>query len=190
MHIVEGLIKALSILDEVIKTIRSSKNKSDAEANLIKEYGFTEEQAKAIVVLQLYKLTNTDVTELEEEHKNLTLIIAKLEEILSDENKLKAVMKDELRKIKAEYAVPRKSIIQDEVTEIKIDTTNLIPKEECIVVVTNEGYVKRTSIRSFEASPEETMVKEGDYVIGKYKMNTMDTVLLFTDLGNYLYVPN
>ena len=189
MHIVEGLIKALSILDEVIKTIRSSKNKSDAEANLIKEYGFTEEQAKAIVVLQLYKLTNTDVTELEEEHKNLTLIIAKLEEILSDENKLKAVMKDELRKIKAEYAVPRKSIIQDEVTEIKIDTTNLIPKEECIVVVTNEGYVKRTSIRSFEASPEETMVKEGDYVIGKYKMNTMDTVLLFTDLGNYLYVP-
>jgi len=189
MHIVEGLIKALSILDEVIKTIRSSKNKSDAEVNLIKEYGFTEEQAKAIVVLQLYKLTNTDVTELEEEHKNLALIIAKLEEILSDENKLKGVMKDELRKIKAEYAVPRKSVVQDEVTEIKIDTTNLIPKEECMVVVTNEGYVKRTSIRSFEASTEEAMVKEGDYIIGKYKMNTMDTVLLFTDLGNYLYVP-
>lgn len=189
MHIVEGLIKALSILDEVIKTIRSSKNKSDAEANLIKEYGFTEEQAKAIVILQLYKLTNTDVTELEEEHKNLILIIAKLEEILNDENKLKAVMKDELRKIKAEYAVPRKSIVQDEVTEIKIDTTNLIPKEECMVVVTSEGYVKRTSIRSFEASAEETMVKDGDYIIGKYKMNTMDTVLLFTDLGNYLYVP-
>jgi len=189
MHIVEGLIKALSILDEVIKTIRSSKNKSDAESNLIKEYGFTEEQAKAIVVLQLYKLTNTDVTELEEEHKNLKLIIAKLEEILSDENKLKGVMKDELRKIKAEYATPRKSVVQDEVTEIKIDTTTLIPKEDCIVVVTNEGYVKRTSIRSFEASTEEAMVKEGDYIIGKYKMNTMDTVLLFTDLGNYLYVP-
>lgn len=189
MHIVEGLIKALSILDEVIKTIRSSKNKSDAEANLIKEYGFTEEQAKAIVVLQLYKLTNTDVTELEEEHKNLALIIARLEEILSDENKLKSVMKDELRKIKAEYAVPRKSAVQDEVTEIKIDTTNLIPKEDCMVVVTNEGYVKRTSIRSFEASTDEAMVKEGDYIIGKYKMNTMDTVLLFTDLGNYLYVP-
>ena len=189
MHIVEGLIKALSILDEVIKTIRSSKNKSDAEANLVKEYGFTEEQAKAIVVLQLYKLTNTDVTELEEEHKNLALIIARLEEILSDENKLKGVMKDELRKIKSEYAVPRKSVVQDEVTEIKIDTTNLIPKEDCMVVVTNEGYVKRTSIRSFEASSEETMVKDGDYIIGKYKMNTMDTVLLFTDLGNYLYVP-
>ena len=189
MHIVEGLIKALSILDEVIKTIRSSKNKSDAEANLIKEYGFTEEQAKAIVILQLYKLTNTDVTELEEEHKNLGLIIARLEEILSDENKLKGVMKDELRKIKAEYAVPRKSAVQDEVTEIKIDTTNLIPKEECMVVVTNEGYVKRTSIRSFEASTDETLVKEGDYIIGKYKMNTMDTILLFTDLGNYLYVP-
>ena len=189
MHIVEGLIKALSILDEVIKTIRSSKNKSDAESNLIKEYGFTEEQAKAIVVLQLYKLTNTDVTELEEEHKNLALIIAKLEEILSDENKLKSVMKDELRKIKNEYATPRRSIVQDEVTEIKIDTTNLIPKEDCMVVVTKEGYVKRTSIRSFEASSEEAMVKDGDYIIGKYKMNTMDTVLLFTNLGNYLYVP-
>ena len=189
MHIVEGLIKALSILDDIIKTIRASKNKSDAEANLIKEYGFTEEQAKAIVIMQLYKLTNTDVTELEEEHKNLSIIIAGLEEILKDENKLKGVMKDELRKIKAEYAVPRKSIVQDEVTEIKIDTTTLIPKEECMVVVTNEGYVKRTSIRSFEASSEESMVKDGDYIIGKYRMNTMDTLLLFTDLGNYLYVP-
>ncbi len=189
MHIVEGLIKALSILDEVIKTIRASKNKSDAELNLIKEFGFTEVQAKAIVVLQLYKLTNTDVTELEEEHKNLTLIIERLEAILNDENKLKAVMKEELRKIKAEYAVPRKSDVQDEVTEIKIDTTNLIAKEDCIVVVTHEGYVKRSSVRSYEASPEDTMVKEGDYIIGKYKMNTMDTVLLFTDLGNYLYVP-
>lgn len=189
MHIVEGLIKALSILDEVIKTIRASKNKSDAKDNLVSKYGFTEEQAEAIVVLQLYRLTNTDVTELEVEHGNLAVIIEKLESILNDESKLKAVMKDELRKIKTEYATPRRTEIKDEVTEIKIDTTTLIPKEECMVVITNEGYVKRTSIRSFESSTEDSSVKDGDYIIGKYQMNTMDTLLLFTDLGNYLYVP-
>ncbi len=189
MHIVEGLIKALSILDEVIGTIRASKNKADAKENLIKKYEFTLEQAEYIVMLQLYRLTNEDVVALEEEHANLKLIIEKLEAILNDENKLKAVMKDELKKIKTEYATPRKSEIKDEITEIKIDTTHLIPKEECMVVITKEGYVKRTSIRSFESSQEESLVKEGDYILGKYKMNTMDTILLFTDLGNYLYVP-
>ena len=189
MHIVEGLIKALSILDEVIKTIRASKNKADAKDNLVKKYGFTEEQAEAIVVLQLYKLTNTDVTALESECKNLTIVIESLEAILSDENKLKSVMKEELRKIKNEYGVNRKTVINDLVTEIKLDTTNLIPKEECVVVVTNEGYVKRTSLRSFDSSTDETSVREGDYVTGLYKMNTMNTLLLFTNLGNYLYVP-
>ena len=189
MHIVEGLIKALSILDEVIKTIRSSKNKSDAKDNLVKEYQFTEKQAEAIVMLQLYKLTNTDVTELLERKDNLKLMIEFLQSILNDENKLKNVMKDELRNIKKEYATPRKTTIEDEVSEIKIDTTSMIPKEECIVVVTKQGYVKRVSLRSYNANDEETLVKENDYVIGLYQMNTLDTLLLFTDLGNYLYVP-
>ena len=188
VHIVEGLIKALSILDEVIACIRRSKNKSDAKDNLVKEFDFTVEQAEAIVTLQLYKLTNTDVTELEEKHKNLLLIIAGLEEILGNEERLKSVMKDELRAIKKNYATPRLTTIVDEVTEIKIDTDAMIPREDCVVVVTHDGYVKRVSLRSYD-DKEATLVKDGDYVIGLYRINTINTVLLFTDLGNYLYLP-
>ena len=188
IHIVEGLIKALSILDEVIHCIRASKNKSDAKDNLVAQFDFTREQAEAIVTLQLYKLTNTDVTELEERHKNLLAIIAELESILNDEEKLKSVMKDELRSVKKNYATPRLTEIKDEITEIKIDTEAMLPREDCIVVVTNEGYVKRVSLRSYDEN-EPTLVKDGDYVIGLYKINTLNTVLLFTDLGNYLYLP-
>ena len=188
IHIVEGLIKALSILDEVIHCIRSSKNKSDAKDNLVLKFDFTREQAEAIVTLQLYKLTNTDVTELEEKHKNLLSLIALLQEILDNPEKLKSVMKDELRNIKKNYATPRLTEIKDEVTEIKIDTEAMIPKEDCIVVVTHDGYVKRVSLRSYD-STEATLVKDGDYVIGLYKINTLNTVLVFTDLGNYLYLP-
>lgn len=188
IHIVEGLIKALSILDEVIACIRRSKNKSDAKDNLVKEFDFTVAQAEAIVTLQLYRLTNTDVTELEEKHKSLLAIIAGLEEILGNEDRLKSVMKDELRAIKKEYATPRLTTIVDEVTEIKIDTDAMLPREDCVVVVTHDGYVKRVSLRSYDEK-ESTLVKDGDYVIGLYKINTINTVLLFTDLGNYLYLP-
>lgn len=188
-HIVEGLIKALSILDEVIATIRSSKNKSDAEANLVAAYGFTSIQAEAIVTLQLYRLSNTDVTALEEELKNLTIIIKGLNRILDEPKVLMKVITDELRKVKEEYTTPRLTEVKEEVTEIKIDTTSLIAKEDTIVVVTNEGYVKRVSLRSYNASEDETLLKEGDYIIGLHEMNTLDTLLLFTDLGNYLYVP-
>ena len=188
LHINEGLVKAISVLDEVIKIIRASKNKSDAKENLIKRFEFTEIQAEAIVTLQLYRLTNTDVVALEEKMHNLRLIIANLEAILNDEEKLKGVMKDELRMVKKEYATPRKTEIVEEVEEIKIDNTQMIPKEDCIVVVTKEGYVKRVSTRSYNKD-EETTLKDGDYVIGLYKVNTMDTLLLFTNLGNYLYVP-
>ena len=190
LHIVEGLIKCLSILDEVIHTIRSSKNKGDAKDNLVAKYAFSEAQAEAIVTLQLYKLTNTDVTLLEEELANLTKIVEGLEAILKDENLLRKVMKDELRQVKKEYATPRKTDIKDEITEIKIDTSVMIPKEDVIVAVTKDGYVKRTSIRSYQASnSEETQVKELDYTLGLYEMNTLDTLLLFTSLGNYLYIP-
>lgn len=190
MHIVEGLVKAISILDEVIATIRASKNKSDAKDNLVKKFKFSEKQAEAIVTLQLYRLTNTDVTILEEKLKNLALIIRALEAVLADPEKLKTVMKDELKQIKKEYATPRKTVISSEVTEIKIDTSAMIPKEDVMVIVTHEGYVKRTSIRSYQASDGmDTGVKEGDYVIGKFNMNTMDTVLIFTSLGNYLFIP-
>ena len=189
MHIVEGLIKAISILDEVIKVIRASKNKADAIKNLTIEFGFTDKQADAIVTLQLYRLTNTDIVELETEKANLEKIIRGLEAILADDEKLKHVMKEELRLIKKNYATPRKTEIQDEVSEIKIDTTDMIPKEDCVVMVTKDGYVKRTSIRSYNASDQELTLKDGDYPIGIYNLNTLDTILIFTDKGNYLYVP-
>ena len=190
LHIVEGLIKAISILDEVIQTIRKSKNKADSINNLMSNFAFTEKQADAIVTLQLYRLSNTDVTLLEDELKNLNIIINTINAILSDEDKLKAVMKDELRKIRNEYGTERKTLIKDEVTEIKIDTSMMIPKEDVIVVVTKDGYVKRVSNRSYTSSKDDpTLLKDGDYVIGMYEVNTLDTILLFTNLGNYLYVP-
>ena len=189
LHIVEGLIKCLSILDEVIKVIRASKNKADAKENLVKEFDFTPEQAEAIVTLQLYKLTNTDVTLLEEELAKLKALVAELEEILASEDKLKQVMKEELRRVKKEYATPRKTGIKEEITEIKIDTTVMIPKEDVIVQITKDGYIKRTSKRSYSSSNEESSLKDNDYVLGLYELNTLDTILLFTNLGNYLYVP-
>ena len=115
-------------------------------------------------------------------------ILVRLEEILNDPEKLKDVMKDELRKVKKEYATPRKTEIQEEVEEIKIDSTQMINKEDCIVCVTNEGYVKRVSTRSYNKD-EDTLLKEGDYLVGLYKLSTLDTLLVFTNLGNYLYVP-
>ena len=188
-HIVEGLIKAISILDDVIKTIRGSKNKADAIVNLINKYEFTEEQATEIVNLQLYRLTNTDIVILQEEKNNLEKIMAMLEEILASPEKLNTVIKEELKKIKKEYATPRKTEIIDEVEEIKIDTTEMIPKEDAVVVVTHDGYIKRVSVRSYEANTEETSLKDGDYVIGLYNINTTQTVLVFTDAGNYLFLP-
>ncbi len=188
MHIVEGLIKAVSIIDEVIRVIRQSNNRADAKANLVKEFKFTEEQAEAIITLQLYRLTNFDIVALEDEASNLKLTIDFLESILNDEEKLKSVMKKELRYIKDEYKQERKTIISDTITEIKIDTTEMIAKEDVIVVVTKEGYVKRTSYRSYNKE-ENTLLKESDYLIGLYEMNTLDTLLIFTDKGNYLHIP-
>lgn len=190
LHILEGLLKAISILDEVIKVIRASKNKADAIANLIKEFSFTERQATAIVMLQLYRLTNTDITDVENEMKALEELVKEYELILSDENELKKVMKEELRAVKKEFAVPRKTIIKDEITEIKIDMSAMIPKEDVIVAVSSEGYVKRVSKKSYAASDgEATLVKEDDFVIGLFEQNTLDTLLLFTNKGNYLYIP-
>ena len=188
-HIVEGLIKAISILDEVIKTIRASKNKADAIQNLINKYEFTEPQATEIVMLQLYRLTNTDIIVLQEEKNNLEKIMAMLEEILGSPEKLNYVIKEELRKIKKEYGTSRRTVITDEVEEIKIDTTDMIPKEDVVVVVTKDGYIKRVSQRSYSTNTEDTYLKDGDYIIGLYNINTGQHVLVFTDMGNYLFLP-
>ncbi len=189
-HIVEGLIKCISILDEVIKVIRASKNKQDAKDNLVKEFEFTPEQAEAIVVLQLYRLTNTDVVALENEKASLEKIISGLTSILGSEAVLKSVMKKDLRDVRDNYETPRITEIKDEITEIKIDTTAMIPKEDVVVLITKDGYIKRTSFRSYTASnPEDITIKENDYIIGIYEMNTTDTLLLFTTAGNYLHIP-
>ena len=190
LHIVEGFIKALDILDEVIKTIRKSKNKADAIENLVKEYDFTTEQATAIVMMQLYKLTNTDVTDLQNEHANLLELIKYLTSVINDESVLKGVMKDELRSIKKEFATPRRTIIKDEITEIKIDELSMIPKEDFIVSVSKSGYIKKLSIKVYNSNNEtEYVLKEKDYLIGLYKINNIDTIILITNLGNYCYLP-
>ncbi len=186
-HIMEGLVKAISILDEVIKVIRGSKNKADAIINLVKEFEFTNVQAEAIVNLQLYRLTNTDIVALEEEMKKLEEKIRMYEEILSNPSVLDRVIKDDLRSIKKEYAISRLTEIRDETADVKVDVVSMIPKEDVVVVVTSEGYIKRVSNRSYASSNgEETTLKENDYVIGLYNINTADNVLLFTNMGNYL----
>lgn len=189
-HILEGLVKAISILDEVIRIIRGSKNKSDAIENLTKEYDFTFDQSKAIVELQLYRLTNTDIVALQSEMDELAKNIKIWEQILNNEEALKHVMKTELKIIKKEYGNPRRTKIKDEVTEIKLDMIDMIPKENVIVVVTNEGYIKRVSAKSYASRGEEgTTLKPGDFVASLYEVTTLDTILVFTNLGNYLYIP-
>ncbi len=189
-HILEGLVKAIGILDEVIRVIRASKNKSNAIDNLVLEFSFTFEQAKAIVELQLYRLTNTDIAEIEEEMKKLEKNMYLWGEILNNEEALKHVMKTELKVIKKEYGSPRRTEIHDEVTEIKLDMKSIIPKENVVVVVTKEGYIKRVNLKSYSSSnEEETTMKPGDYVLGLYQTTTLDSLLIFTNLGNYLFIP-
>jgi len=189
-HIVEGLIRALSILDEVIATIRASKDKRDAKNNLIKQFQFTEPQSEAIVSLQLYRLTNTDITQLQEEAAELDKVISELTKILADEKKLQRVIINELKEIKKKYAEERKSQIEEKIEELKIGLEVLISSEDVVVTATKEGYLKRTSLRSYAASNgEDYGMKDTDKLIASYEMNTMDVLLIFTNKGNYLYCP-
>ncbi|MFV0557204.1 MAG: DNA topoisomerase IV subunit A [Enterococcus sp.] len=189
-HIVDGLIKALSILDQVIATIRSSKDKKDAKNNLVVQHGFTEEQAEAIVTLQLYRLTNTDITQLRAEASELAQRIQELTKILQEPNELLRVIKKELREVKKKYGRPRLTAIQAEIEELKVETQVLVAQEEVIVSVTHEGYIKRSSLRSYSASkPEELGMKEGDFVLYTQQLNTLDHLLLITNQGNVIYRP-
>lgn len=189
-HIVEGLIKAISILDDVVKTIRQSKDKADAKKNLIAKYDFTEKQAEAIVMLQLYRLTNTDIVTLENENKQLDEQIIYLQSILNSESVLHKVIIDRLNSVKKKYPMPRLSIIRDEIQEIKIDEQAMILSEDTNVSITRDGYIKRISTRSLKASEGTPFgKKENDYLVALYKANTLDHLLLFTDAGNYLFVP-
>lgn len=189
-HIVEGLMKALSILDEVIATIRASKDKRDAKDNLIVKYAFTELQAEAIVSLQLYRLTNTDITALRNEAEELEKKIEEWSAILNSEKKLFTVIKKELKEVKKRFADERRSRIEAQIEELKINLEVMIPSEEVIVTVTMDGYVKRTSQRSFAASNGQDFgMKDSDRLTAKLELNTKDVLLLFTNKGNYLYCP-
>ncbi|EOT44260.1 DNA topoisomerase IV subunit A [Enterococcus columbae] len=189
-HIVDGLMKALSILDEVIQTIRASKDKKDAKNNLIIQHQFTAEQAEAIVNLQLYRLTNTDITQLQKEAEELALEIATLQKIIANEAELFKVIKQELKDIKKKYGNERLTKIQAEIEEIKIETEVLIAAEDVMVTVTKEGYVKRSSLRSYAASNfDELAMKESDYLIMCQQLNTLDHLLLVTNKGNVIYRP-
>lgn len=190
LHIVDGLMKALSILDEVIALIRNSKDKKHAKERLVETYDFTMVQAEAIVSLQLYRLTNTDITILQNEKLDLNEQIATFLSILKSEKTLLQVMKSELRDLKKKYATPRLTQIQAEIEEIKIETEVLVTEEEVYVVATKQGYYKRVSPRSFASSaPEENGMREGDEVILCQKASTLDNLILFTSKGNYLHLP-
>lgn len=190
LHIVEGLMKALSILDDVIQTIRSSKDKRNAKDNLQAKFQFTEPQAEAIVNLQLYRLTNTDITQLQKEHEELQKTKEKLEKILSSEKELIKVIKKEIQELRKKFAEPRRSTIRAEIKEIKVSLDVLVPSEDVVVTVTKDGYVKRTSLRSYAASnPEDFAMKESDYLIFEDTLNTQHGLLIFTNKGNYIYQP-
>ncbi|MEY8717647.1 DNA topoisomerase IV subunit A [Ligilactobacillus murinus] len=189
-HIVIGLIKALSILDQVIKVIRASKNRKDATKNLVQQFDFTEKQADAIVALQLYRLTNTDVTELENEAATLKKAIAKYEKILSDPKELDKVIRQELQTIAKKYASPRKTEIQAKIASLKIETEVLVAQEDVIVQISREGYVKRSSLRSFNASDtNDNGLREDDEPVLQTAVNTLDHLFIFTNKGNVIYRP-
>ena len=190
LHIVEGLIRVISILDEVIALIRASENKADAKENLKVSYDFTEEQAEAIVTLQLYRLTNTDVVVLQEEEAELREKIAMLAAIIGDERTMYNLMKKELREVKKKFATPRFSTLEDTAKVIEIDTASLIAEEDTYVSVTKAGYIKRTSPRSFAASTlEEIGKRDDDRLIFVQSAKTTQHLLMFTTLGNVIYRP-
>lgn len=190
LHIVEGLIRVISILDEVIALIRASENKADAKENLKVSYDFTEEQAEAIVTLQLYRLTNTDVVVLQEEEAELREKIAMLAAIIGDERTMYNLMKKELREVKKKFATPRLSTLEDTAKAIEIDTASLIAEEDTYVSVTKAGYIKRTSPRSFAASTlEEIGKRDDDRLIFVQVAKTTQHLLMFTTLGNVIYRP-
>ena len=190
LHIVEGLIRVISILDEVIALIRASENKADAKENLKVSYDFTEEQAEAIVTLQLYRLTNTDVVVLQEEEAELREKIAMLAAIIGDERTMYNLMKKELREVKKKFATPRLSSLEDTAKVIEIDTASLIAEEDTYVSVTKAGYIKRTSPRSFSASTlEEIGKRDDDRLLFVQSVKTTQHLLIFTTLGNVIYRP-
>lgn len=189
-HIVQGLIKAMSILDQVIKTIRGSKDKKNAKQNLVSQFDFSEIQAEAIVTMQLYRLTNTDVTQLEKESAELAKAIATYQLILAEPKELDKVLRRELKAVQKAYPTSRLTEIQNEIQELKVKTEVVIPQEDVIVMISHDGYIKRTSLRSYSASePDDNGLKDEDYPIYLAKNSTLDHLMMFTNMGHLIYRP-
>lgn len=189
-HIVDGLIRAVSIMDEIIHLIRQSKNKADAKKNLIERFDFSEQQAEAIVTMRLYRLTNTDVKELKQEQSLLKKEMKRLHAILTDVNTLHQVLIEELEEINAKIHTPRLSEIQAKVQEIVIDKRAMVADEMVMVPITRDGYIKKVSMRSYNASnTDPTGMKDSDSVLAYGSCSTLDTLLFFTNRGTYGYLP-
>ena len=190
LHIVDGLIRLVSILDEVIATIRGSENKQDAKNNLVEQYDFSQDQAEAIVSLQLYRLTNTDVVALQNERLELNERIAMYQQILTNPASLNRVLVDEMKAIKKRFQSPRRTRVEAEIEEITVETAVIVPEERVMVAVTKDGYVKQTSTRSFSSSDTlELGMRELDYALYVQEMSTHDAILILTSQGNYIHLP-
>ncbi len=190
MHILEGLIKAISVLDEVIALIRSAENKADAKVKLIDRFDFSDAQAEAIVNLRLYRLTNTDIIELKDELAQLLSQEIELKGIIENASLLKAVLVKELQALKKAFPLARRSVIEAEVEEIVIDTKAMIPNEKTYITLSQEGYLKRVSVRSFQASENTpTTLKEGDKLFGVSEAETFDSLIIVLDSGKYIILP-
>ncbi|KAF4323817.1 hypothetical protein G195_003025 [Phytophthora kernoviae 00238/432] len=191
-HVLEGLVKALNILDEVIAAIKASKNRQDAQNNLMWMFGFSERQADSILTLQLYRLTNLEITSLEKELGELMKKIAQLRSILDSDRKLIGVIRKELMEIREKYGIDRRSAIQGEVEELKVNLEVLVNAEDVFVTLSKEGYIKRTGMQSFTRSGGErnaSGVKEGDYIAQVLEVNTLENLLVFTKKGQYFLLP-
>lgn len=190
LHIIEGLIIAINALDEVIKIIRASKDKADSKNNLIKRFKISEKQAEAIVSLQLYRLSSTDINDLKHEQDDLNKFVVYLTKLLNTPSKIRKVVADELKEVSEKYSHPRKSAIEEEVDTISIDKVDLVVKENVMIAITMSGYIKRSSLKSYQASNEsEPGYKKGDMVVAIGEAFSLDTLLIFTNLGNYIYLP-
>lgn len=190
LEIIQGLIHAMDILDQVIKTIRASKNKADAKKNLIAKYKFTEKQAEAIVSLQLYRLTNTDVNELIAEQDKLNKLAEKYRKLLSDRKTLEKEIIKELSAVKKEFSNPRRTQISQESAKVEIDEKALVADEQVRVLISRDGYLKRSSIRSYQSTDDsDNGLPDGDKVVYENTISTLSNLYLFTNRGNVIYRP-
>lgn len=189
MHIIDGMIKAVDIMDEIIATIRSSKNKGDAKLNIAKQFGFSLEQAEAIVMMQLYRLSNTDITQLREQHAQLSADITILDKILSSKATLKKLITQELKDSKDLINHPRRTTIEDEIRDIKIDSISLIKEEKLIISVSKNGYIKASPTRSYLTSNLISGTTAGFTAFKTVLSNTRDKVLVFFNDGTFVIIP-